>query len=81
MRIIAAALVLLAATALPAAAQPAKKGCDLPNADTSVAGIKLGDSNTTKKALGEDYTHRRRRSEVRFCVVRFLPRATTSSCS
>lgn len=55
MRTIAAALVLLAATALPAAAQPAKKGCDLPNADTIVAGIKLGDSSTTKKVLGEDY--------------------------
>jgi hypothetical protein len=55
MRTIAAALLLCVATALPAAAQPAKKGCDLPNADTTVAGIKLGDDKTTKKALGEDY--------------------------
>ena len=55
MRSLAAALLLFAATALPAAAQPAKKGCDLPNADTTVAGIKLGDDKTTKKALGEDY--------------------------
>ncbi len=52
-----AAVFLLLATALPAAAQPAKKaqGCDLPNADTSVAGIRLADGNSTKKALGEDY--------------------------
>jgi hypothetical protein len=55
MRTIAVALVLLAAAALPAAAQPAKKGCDLPNADTIVAGIKLGNDKTTKKVLGEDY--------------------------
>ena len=41
---------------MPAAAQPAKKGCDLPNADTTVAGIKLGNGATTKKVLGEDYT-------------------------
>ena len=47
----------LAATALPAAAQPAKnaQGCDLPNADTIVLGIKLGDSASTIKVLGEDY--------------------------
>ena len=61
MRTIAAAFFLLAAVLLtallPAAAQPAKKtqGCDLPNADTIVAGIKLGDGDTTKKVLGEDY--------------------------
>ena len=57
MRRIAAALFLLAAAALPATAQPAKKGqgCDLPNADTIVLGIKLGDSASTIKVLGEDY--------------------------
>jgi len=56
MKRIAAALLLLAAT-LPAAAQPAKKaqGCDLPNADTIVHGIKLGDDASTKKVLGENY--------------------------
>lgn len=55
MRIAAAAFLLL--VALPAAAQPAKKsqGCELPNADTIVAGIKLGDSASAVKILGEDY--------------------------
>ena len=57
MKRIVAAFALFFAAALPAVAQPVKKdqGCDLPNADTMVSGIKLGDGDTTKKALGEDY--------------------------
>jgi hypothetical protein len=52
-----AVATLLVAIASSVAAQPAKKdqGCDLPNADTTVSGIKLGDGETIKKALGEDY--------------------------
>jgi hypothetical protein len=51
---VAAALLAIASSAV---AQPAKKGqsCELPNADTTVSGIKLGDGDTIKKALGEDY--------------------------
>ncbi len=56
MRKIAVTLVLLLAGSLCALAQPAKSpGCDLPNADTIVHGIKLGDTASTKKVLGEDY--------------------------
>ena len=52
-----AAAALLAFAALPAGAQPARRtpGCELPNADTTVHGIKLGDDASTKKVLGEDY--------------------------
>ena len=52
-----AAAALLAFAALPAGAQPARRtpGCELPNADTIVHGIKLGSDATTKKVLGEDY--------------------------
>jgi hypothetical protein len=51
---VAAALLAIVSSA---AAQPAKKGqgCDLPNADTVVLGIKLGDSASAIKILGEDY--------------------------
>lgn len=57
MRRIAVAIALLLAGAVCASAQPAKKtpGCDLPNADTIVHGIKLGDGASTTKALGNDY--------------------------
>lgn len=57
MRKPAVALALFLAGALGAAAQPAKKqpGCDLPNADTAVHGIALGDTASTKKVLGDDY--------------------------
>jgi hypothetical protein len=56
MRRFSCALAVLIAGTFCAAAQPAKKGpgCDLPNADTIVYGIKLGDGDSTKKALGED---------------------------
>jgi hypothetical protein len=56
MKRLAVATMLVAITS-SAAAQPAKKGqgCNLPNADTTVSGIKLGDGETIKKALGEDY--------------------------
>ncbi len=57
MRRPAFALCLLIATTLSAAAQPAKKstGCDLPNADTIVHGIKLGDSASAIRVLGRDF--------------------------
>jgi len=58
MRRCVAILVLLLAGTLCAAAQPAKKaqGCELPNADTVIHGIKLGDSASTIKVLGRDYS-------------------------
>jgi len=57
MRNLVAALALCLAGTLCASAQPAKnsQGCDLPNADTVVLGIKLGDSVSAVKILGEDY--------------------------
>jgi hypothetical protein len=55
MRLCAAALVLFFAGSIGAAAQPAKKGCDLPNADTAVYGITLGDPTSTRRVLTEDY--------------------------
>ncbi len=57
MRIFAAAVIVLFAATSSAGAQPAKtaQGCDLPNADTVVLGIKLGDSASAVKVLGEDY--------------------------
>ena len=57
MRIFVSTLAFLLAGALCATAQPAKKspGCDLPNADTIVYGIKLADKASTLKVLGEDY--------------------------
>ena len=55
-RMFVLAAVLLAGT-LCAASQPARKhpACNLPNADTIVHGIKLGDSASTTKVLGKDY--------------------------
>ena len=61
MRTLAVALALFLAGSFCALAQPAKttqgnaQGCDLPNADTVVLGIKLGDSASAVKILGEDY--------------------------
>ncbi len=52
-----AVLALLLASCLYAAAQPTKKeqGCDLPNADTVVHGVALGNRASTIKVLSEDY--------------------------
>jgi hypothetical protein len=55
MRRFAVAFVFLLAGIVGAAAQAPQKGCDLPNADTVVLGIKLGDSASAVKILGEDY--------------------------
>jgi hypothetical protein len=37
------------------AQQPARKGCDLPNADRTVHGVTLGDAKSAKAVLGEDH--------------------------
>lgn len=49
--IFAAAIVFLAGS-MAARAAP----CDLPNADTTVHGIKLGDTDSTIRVLGRDFT-------------------------
>ena len=49
----AAALCAMAAHA--ASAQPAKKGCDLPNADRTIHGVTLGDAKSARTVLGDDH--------------------------
>lgn len=51
-------LVVTLVLAMPQAANAARKkgpGCLLPNADTSVHGIALGDDNSTRRVLGKNY--------------------------
>lgn len=53
--VLAAAVVVLALPHLADAAPKRGPGCHLPNADTSVHGIALGDDDSTRRALGENY--------------------------
>lgn len=55
MRRIVWAAALCAMAAHAASAQPAKKGCDLPNADRTIHGVTLGDARSTRTVLGEDH--------------------------
>jgi hypothetical protein len=50
-----AAAAFWAAMLGAAAAQPAKKGCDLPNADRSIHGVTLGNAKSAREVLGEDH--------------------------
>ncbi len=52
---IAASAALADARAQGGAQAGAQAGCELPNADIVVHGIRLGDSESTRRALGRDY--------------------------
>ncbi|NWG23860.1 MAG: hypothetical protein HXY30_05485 [Pseudorhodoplanes sp.] len=53
--LLAVAAFAVLATVATSHAQPAKTGCDLPNADRTVHGVTLGDAKSALAVLGDDH--------------------------